>query len=360
MNVKVQRRAKNAERNTPAFPPPASDKESRTPAQATRPATVAMPVIKPKYPAAELIRSALKGAIGRMQAADPEARRGEPEGVHRLRTSTRRLRSELRTVSDLVDREWGEHLEQELKWLAGELGSVRDLDILCQRLHSAAPPRADNGRVSASPCDPGQDDTLAPLVLVLRERHSRNSRALRDALQGERYRDLLARMAAAIEGPTFKDDAWEPCRKALPPLAAAAWLKLKKGGRDLEAASPDADFHQVRKLAKRARYASELIAPALGSRTVKHARRFIRLTTQLQDILGEHQDAIVAATELQRFLARNPHDQKLAHRVHDLLETQHQASQASRARFFDVWKKLDRKKSLRWFKLKKKAGASAS
>ncbi|MGA7497176.1 MAG: hypothetical protein WBX00_10650, partial [Isosphaeraceae bacterium] len=75
---------------------------------------------------------------------------------------------------------------------------------------------------------------------------------------------------------------------------------------------------------------------------------------------GEHQDAIVAATELQQFLDRNPQDQKLAHRVHDVLETQHHAAQATRAKFFDVWKKLDRKKSLRWFKLKKKAGASAS
>jgi len=360
MNVKVQRRVNNAERNPPAFPSPDSDKDARTPAQALRLATVAMPAIKPKYPAAELIRSALKGAIARLQAADPEARRGEPEGVHRLRTSTRRLRSELRTVSDLVDREWGEHLEQELKWLAAELGSVRDLDILCQRLDSAAAPVAGNGRVSASPFDPGQDDTLAPLVLALRERHSQNSRALREALQGERYRNLLASLAAAIECPTLKDDAWEPCRKALPPLAAAAWQKLKKGGRDLEAASPDADFHQVRKLAKRARYAAELIAPALGSRTAKDAKRFIRLTTQLQDILGEHQDAIVAATELQQFLARNPHDPELAHRIHDVLETEHQAAQATRAKFFDVWKKLDRKKSLKWFKLKKKAGASAS
>ena len=228
---------------------------------------------------------------------------------------------------------------------------MRDLDILCQRLHLAAPPVAGNGRVSASPCKkPGQDDLLAPLFLALRERHSQNSRALREALQGERYRNLLASLAAAIESPTLKDDAWEPCRRALPPLAAAAWRKLKKGGRDLEAASPDADFHQVRKLAKRARYAAELIAPALGSRTAKHAKRFIRLTTQLQDILGEHQDAIVAATELQQFLARNPHDQKLAHRIHDVLETQHQAAQATRAKFFDVWKKLDRKKSLRWFK----------
>src|SRR5208337_3443063 len=169
MNVKVQRRANNAERNPPAFPSPDSAKEGRTPAQALRLPTLAMPAIKPKYPAAELIRSALEGAIARMQAAGPEASRGEPEGVHRLRTSTRRLRSELRTVSDLVDREWGEHLQQELKWLAAELGSVRDLDILCQRLHSAATPRAGNGRVSASPCDRGQVDILAPLVLTLRE-----------------------------------------------------------------------------------------------------------------------------------------------------------------------------------------------
>ena len=251
MNVKVQHRAKNAGRNPPAFPSPDSEKDTRTRAQALRPAAVAMPAIKPKYPAAELIRSALKGAIARLQAADPEARRGEPEGVHRLRASTRRLRSELRTVSDLVDRERGEHLEQELKWLAAVLGSVRDLDILCQRLHSAASAVAGNGRVSASPCKTAQNDLLAPFYLALRERHSQNSRALREALQGERYRDLLASLAAAIESPTLKDDAWEPCRRVLPPLAAAAWQKLKKGGRDLEAASPDADFHQVRKLAKR-------------------------------------------------------------------------------------------------------------
>src|SRR5271165_6024476 len=157
MNVKVQRRAKNAGRNPPAFPLPDSEKDTRTQAQALRPETVAMPAIKPKYPAAELIRSAFKGAIARMQAADPEARRGDPEGVHRLRTSTRRLRSELRTVSDLVDRERGEHLEQELKWLAAELGSVRDLDILYQRLYSAAAPGTGNGRVSASPYRTVQD-----------------------------------------------------------------------------------------------------------------------------------------------------------------------------------------------------------
>ena len=350
MNVKVQRRAKNAERNPPAFPPPDSDKDARTRAQALRPATVAMPAIKPKYPAAELIRSALKGAIARLLAADPEARRGEPEGVHRLRTSTRRLRSELRTVSDLVDRQWGEHLEQELKWLAAVLGSVRDLDILCQRLHLAAPAVAGNGRASASPCDTGQDDTLAPLVLTLRERHSQNSRALREALQGERYRNLLASLAAAIESPDSQGRCVGAVPEGITPSCRGSLAETEegrtrpRGGQSRCGLPPGPQTRQAH------RYAAELIAPALGSRTAKDAKRFIRLTTQLQDILGEHQDAIVAATELQQFLARNPQDQKLAHRVHDVLETQHQAAQATRAKFFDVWKKLDRKKSLRWFK----------
>ena len=135
-----------------------------------------MPAINPNYPAAELIRSALKGAIARMQGADPEARRGEPDGVHRLRTSTRRLRSELRTFSDLVDSEWGEHLEQELKWLAAELGSVRDLDILCQRLHAAASPVTAESRGSASTCKIVTDCTLATFFLKLHDRHSQNSR----------------------------------------------------------------------------------------------------------------------------------------------------------------------------------------
>ena len=79
-------------------------------------------------------------ALARLEAADPEARRGDVEGIHRLRTSTRRLRSELQAVRELVEKDWREHLEQELKWLATMLGNVRDLDILSHRLLAAAKP----------------------------------------------------------------------------------------------------------------------------------------------------------------------------------------------------------------------------
>src|SRR4051812_43251186 len=52
--------------------------------------------VKPGEPAGQLICAAMEAALSRIRVADPGARRGEIEGIHRLRTSTRRLRSELR------------------------------------------------------------------------------------------------------------------------------------------------------------------------------------------------------------------------------------------------------------------------
>ena len=89
-----------------------------------------------------------------------------------------------------------------------------------------------------------------------------------------------------------------PCRSAMPPLAAAAWRRLRKCGRALRPSDPDEAFHEVRKRAKRARYTAEMVAPILRGDDARGARRFIRGATRIQDILGEHQDAIVAGDEL--------------------------------------------------------------
>ena len=317
------------------------------------PPAVKPPRVKPGEPSAKLIRSALIAALLRVQAADPEARRGEVEGIHRLRTSTRRLRSELRTVRDLIDQASREQLEGELKWLADTLGSVRDLDILRDRLHAAA--RSCCGEKGPRDADSHQvDDRLEPLFRSFADRHEANSQALREALAGDRYRNLVATLEEWIVHPPLKDEAWEPCRTALPALGLPPGRRLKKGARALTKSSPEEEFHEVRKRAKRARYTAELIAPALGSRIEKKARRFVRLTTKVQDILGEHQDAVVAASEVERFLAESDQgrDEAVRRDAHALLESQRRAAQAARDRFFDCWDRLDRKKSTRWLKLK--------
>ena len=94
--------------------------------------------MKPRDPAGDAVVHTLRTALSRIGTHEPEARRGEPEGVHRLRSASRRLRSELRALEDLVVPQWQEQLEVELKWLAGLLGDVRDLDILLARLREAS------------------------------------------------------------------------------------------------------------------------------------------------------------------------------------------------------------------------------
>jgi CHAD domain-containing protein len=49
-------------------------------------------------------------------------------------------------------------------------------------------------------------------------------------------------------------------------------------------------LHQARKSARRARYAAEAMAPAAG----RKARRFVKRMKQVQSVLGEHQDSVIA------------------------------------------------------------------
>jgi len=59
---------------------------------------------------------------------------------------------------------------------------------------------------------------------------------------------------------------------------------------DLGPVPSDASLHQVRIRAKRCRYASELAIPVFG----RPAREFATAMTRVQDVLGEHQDSVVA------------------------------------------------------------------
>ncbi|MFI5456321.1 MAG: CHAD domain-containing protein [Isosphaerales bacterium] len=305
------------------------------------PSTESSPSLRPDDPAGRAVVSALQTAVSRIAASDPEVRRGNTEGIHRLRTSIRRLRSELRALEDLVERSWREQVEGELKWLAGMLGGVRDLDILLARLRQAVPkPERDSSGAGA----------LAPLFPALEARRTQAARALNDALESDRYRSLLETLKRAAERPALMDAACVSCRASLPPAAAAAWRRLKKAARGLRPSDPDEEFHVLRKRAKRARYTAELVAPVLRRRAARAAGRFIRLTTQIQDTLGEHQDATEATREIRHALAGHADDPAFVQAAESLLETQRKSARATRAEFFKIWAKLDRKKLRRWIK----------
>jgi CHAD domain-containing protein len=310
----------------------------------------AVPKVKPDDPVGCAVSSALRAGVSRIVSREGEARSGDGEGVHRLRVATRRLRSELCALESLVERGWRQKVEAELKWLAGLLGDVRDLDVLTARLREAIP----EGQRSGGAAQP-----LAPLFNDFQKRRTQASRRMTDGLRSDRYRSLLTMLVDGVKIPVIEDLAGEPCRNALPPVAASAWRRLAKAARRLTPSAPVEEFHEVRKRAKRARYTAELVAPFLDHRLARGATRFIRSTALVQDLLGEHQDAVVAAAEIERGLAAHPDDPAFAHAADRLLDTQRAAAHVARTSFFKIWRKLDRKKQRRWLKNQPKATIKA-
>jgi CHAD domain-containing protein len=309
-----------------------------------RPPTLTLPRVKPGDPAGHALLTSLESALLRIQAAEDAASRGDDKGIHRLRTATRRLRSDLRAFQDLVDPRWAEVLAGELKWFTGLLGVVRDVDVLTGRIELALASEARSER-----------EAMSPLFEILSTRHAMGMLAVRDALKGDRYRNLLASLQHAIAHPLLKDEAHKPCRRALPPLARAAWRQLRKSASDLRPSDPDESFHEVRKRAKRARYNAEMVVSILGRPAAKRARPFIRGVTRVQDILGAHQDAIIAAHEIAEALALHPDDTAFIEAGRRLLDSQHAEAQDARGAFFRAWDKLDRKKLRRWMKRSSRA-----
>ncbi|HEY6567515.1 MAG TPA: CYTH and CHAD domain-containing protein, partial [Actinomycetota bacterium] len=233
----------------------------------------------------QMVRAALSESASRLIRSDPVVRLDQdPEGVHQARVATRRLRSDLRTFRALLDPEWDAGLRGELRWLTEELGPVRDLDVLEQRLRS---------QVATLP---EGDSTSAPKLLErLRVQREEARAELLSAMREDRYVALLDRVVAAASEPmVLSGVADRVARDLLGDLMAGPWNHLQKSCEALGPASVDGELHEARIRAKRARYASEALLPVAP----KRARRFAKRAAALQDVLGQHQDAVVAAAWL--------------------------------------------------------------
>jgi CHAD domain-containing protein len=110
---------------------------------------------------------------------------------------------------------------------------------------------------------------------------------------------------------------------------------------DAVASDPtDQNLHAARIRAKRVRYAAEAVAPVFG----KRARAFAEAAVAVQDVLGEHQDAVVAGAWL-RDAAASGGDAFVAG---ELAAIESQAAARARAGWPAAWKALSRKRLRFW------------
>jgi CHAD domain-containing protein len=176
-------------------------------------------------------------------------------------------------------------LRDELRWLGGELGPVRDRDVLLDRLHGHARTLADN------------ESFAAERVLERLEQERLDARReLLAALRSERYLALLDRLVDASQHPCTRPEATRPALRALPRLARKPWRRLGRAMGELGEHPTDQELHAARILTKRARYATEAVVAV----TAPSYRRFAKALARLQDVLGEHQDTVVARDWLRK------------------------------------------------------------
>ncbi len=261
----------------------------RHPAAAEAAEGIAAP--PPPSSAAEAVRSAIAASVARLILHDAAVRAGrDPEAVHQARVATRRLRSDLRTFRPVLDADWSRRLRADLHQLADLLGQVRDTDVMLGRLRSAVAslPAADRQRAR-------------PLLdRLVRSRQVARAALLR-TMRSRGYAALLDELMAAAAAPRFRDGADREAATVLAPLARKPWRAVRRRVRTLGDAPTDPELHEVRILAKRARYAAEAVAPVAGRRV----GRLAKALADLQDVLGEHHDAVVAEDWIRRTAAHN-------------------------------------------------------
>jgi CHAD domain-containing protein len=311
---------------------------ARTDGAESAPVPTAFLAPGPESPASEAVRIALDAGVRRLFSALPDSQRGDVEGIHQTRVGTRRLRSDLRTFRPLLEPAWCESLRDELKWLGAKLGAVRDLDVLRDRLAAGAGP---------------DREALAPLFETLTGDRDRAQVELIDALNSLRFAELKGRLLEAVRSPLLVAEAAQtPCATALPPLVASAWRHLARAGHRLDPEDdPAEDLHEVRIRAKRARYAAEAVAPSLGPDRGDDAWSFAHAAADIQDLLGDFHDAIVAAARIRELASAPGAAPAFREASERLADREDQDAQDARDAFPNLWHRLDRKKRRQWMKV---------
>jgi CHAD domain-containing protein len=298
--------------------------------RASLPPDVVVPALAENADAIDLVRQATARSVSQIIRHDPGARLGDDdEDVHKLRVAARRLRSDLHSFMPLLEKARVDPVRAELGWLGGVVGAVRDTDVLTARLTSRLAALSDGDARGAD-----------RLVELLRHEGAEARTAMLTALGDTRYLHLLDTLVALADAPPFIDArplSVRKSRKIVSKITEKPWRRVADAVSALGSDPSDAQLHAVRILAKRSRYAAEATAPLLGPPAV----RFAAAVADVQTVLGDHQDTVLAEEWLVRALDTAP---EVSETVHQLIAAERSRRAALRAQWPAVWQKASTKR----------------
>lgn len=229
---------------------------------------------------------------------------GDPEYLHQMRVSLRRLRSVFSTFAPLLPPAVLAPPVAETRWLARLLGSARDWDVFATE---TLPPVMARYAEHAG---------LAALTRATARLRVTANRRARRAVAAARGQGLLLALGAWTSAETWLealDDAQRgelqrPAIEYAREILSASLKRVRKRGRKFADLAP-ADLHRLRIAAKKLRYATEFFAPLFDG---KPAREYRAVLARLQDALGAYNDAVkmtLFAERASRGLTEAPADE---------------------------------------------------
>ena len=275
-------------------------------------------------PVAVLLRSTLSEALHDLRWREAAVRHDVDDAVHQLRVRCRRLRTDLRTFRKLYADDRVSQLRRELSWLSESFDAARDLEVLCERVARTAKR------------EPWEVLDVEFLLAELRELQASAQEDAVRALAGPRYRHVVETLEEVAIRPTLAETASGRCGDVLPPLVHQAWDRMAGASAKLTLETPDEQWHKTRILAKRARYTAETAGQALGDRTDPVAEE----AKLVQEMLGEHQDAVVTAQRLTSLAQHYRGTRALV--IGRLVEREHALARESEFAFLEGWPRIRR------------------
>jgi CHAD domain-containing protein len=214
-----------------------------------------------------------------------------PHEVHQLRVAARRLRVALKLFRHLLPSGAVRSLRDDLRTFARALGEVRDLDVY---MH--------NFRAYAEGMSTGARDEIGAYELYLR-RERADARNRMAAVFASSHYPALVDAATRLVGNGPNAGALRRWRSLSVRTGVRQSLRksvsaVRKLGNRLVARATPRELHALRIRAKRLRYELEFFSHVYPS-----LKKPATALKQLQDLLGEHQDACEATARLRRYAA---------------------------------------------------------
>ncbi len=207
--------------------------------------------------------------------------KGDPTALHQMRVALTHLRTAILFFSPMVEDAVRDEIRDELKWLNGELGAVRDLDVAVEHVASL---------------DKKRPQALSA-ISAWEEKRTEGHRNLARTLRSVRYEWLVEQAAAWIEnGPWSTKKGKEAVAKRGTPIGLYTLDKLEEWEKRLLKRSRKLrkmgtkKRHRLRLLNKKLTYSIDSFEDLFANKkfskqktALKHLRKAQRSLGQLND-----------------------------------------------------------------------------